>query len=78
MHDCTCIEGRKPCACGKGLCQRNSDGSDPNVAEELAKLGNEPPLHWAVQALAIAVAAMAVSMLAGVTLGAAARHLGWL
>jgi len=77
MHDCTCNQGRGVCHCGKTMNQKNSDGSDPNVAEELAKLGNEPPLHWAVQALAIAVAAMAVSMLAGFTLGAAARHLGW-
>lgn len=78
MHDCTCIEGRKPCACGKILNQKNSDGSDPQIAEELAKLGNEPPLHWAVQALAIAVAAMSGSLLIGFALGAAARHLGWL
>lgn len=110
LHDCTCIEGRKPCACGKVLCQKNSDGSDPhteddinpfatqalaialalkatkpcnsdcsdpNVAGALSKLGNEPPRHWGVQALAIAVAAMVVSMLTGFALGAAARHLGW-
>lgn len=76
--DCTCNQGRRACACGKWLCQKNSDGSDPNVAEELAKLGNEPPLHWAVQALAIPVAAMSGSLLIGFALGAAARHLGWL
>lgn len=77
MNDCTCNQGRGVCHCGKTLNQKNSDNSDPNVAEALAKIGDPPPCPWTIQALAIAVGAVAVTMLACFSFGAFGRYMGW-
>lgn len=68
--DCTCNQGRCACACGKGLCQKNSDGSDPHTEDDINP--------FAVQALALAVAAVAGVIFVCALAGYVGTKMGWL
>ena len=67
--DCTCNQGRCACACGKGLCQRNSDSTDPHDDGDM--------IPFAVQSLALAVAAVAGVIFFCALAGYIGTRMGW-